>query len=205
MRGHGEIGDYVTFEMARRALKSSTGRSSDEDCVDDDFPLMQDLHTATQDAFQEWMHPMFRRLEHAPHSGARVAEVTRKRLSPQERELALEKRVRALEDRVQELLDGPAAKVTCDQHMPAPLVEAMINTVRLRAATIEGVTGAYVNSNGLEFILTGPTWTEALSEAGATLAIEVQESLAPSGTPYIEGCFIDLDDQPVSDWIKVFP
>jgi len=92
-----------------------------------------------------------------------------------------------------------------ERQQPRTLLDALIVVVREGATRLVGVTSAYVKPDGREFIITGPEWTEALSEAGANLAVEIQERLAPTGEPYIDGGFVELDNRPVSDWLMVYP
>ncbi|WP_437546096.1 hypothetical protein WME97_41340 [Sorangium sp. So ce367] len=88
---------------------------------------------------------------------------------------------------------------------PNRLHELIAAAIRGRAPKISGVTAAYLSPDGTSFVITGPEWTEELSEAGATLASELQGVYAPHGDPYIDGSFVEGEGRPEELWIKVFP
>lgn len=88
---------------------------------------------------------------------------------------------------------------------PTRFHEAVAAAVRARAAQLTGVTAAYVTQDGTGFVITGPEWTEYLSEAGAVLATEIQRTYAPHGDPYVNGVFYEGEERPSEGWIKVFP
>ena len=83
--------------------------------------------------------------------------------------------------------------------------EDIASDIRARASSLTGVTAAYLSPDGARFLLTGPDWTEELSEAGAELAVALQDKYAPSGDPYIEGGFTDGEKRPGAHWVRVFP
>ncbi|HZF52814.1 MAG TPA: hypothetical protein VE093_29360 [Polyangiaceae bacterium] len=110
---------------------------------------------------------------------------------------------RALEQKLDELHGFDARDRS--QGPRTNLRDVIVGEIRRRAAAISGVTAAYVNRTGTEFYLTGPEWTPELSEAGARIAVELQEKYAPDGDPMIDGGFLDNAKVDEGAWTKVFP
>lgn len=195
MNGPDELNDFANFTFARRGLKEL---SKADDCVYGDYrefdvaPDDPDRKSEPLD-LRAWLATSSPHLEHQHHPAivARKASV-----NPTAREAALEERVRVLEETVVGLLA---------KRQDVPIVDTVKSAVRSGARNIKGVAAAYVRPDGFEFIVAGPEWTEELSAAGAELAIKVQDLVAPTGIPYIEGSFVDLDEQPIGEWIQVYP
>lgn len=96
--------------------------------------------------------------------------------------------------------------------VPAPqrstitrLHEVMAAKLREHARQMPGVTAVYLTTDGTDFVITGPTWTEHLSETTARLAVDLQAELAPDGKPYIQGVYVEGEERPGIEWVKVFP
>ena len=192
MRERSELEDYARFQFARRALR---GMGDVGYCAHDE-PYLEERSDPWVNVIPVSSRRPANEDQRVGHSNATVH--------------ALEQRVRALEERLAELSSRQLeqterAAQSATSQPPYAFLEALISEVRARASELDGVTSAYVKPDGRSFILGGPEWSEALSEAGATLAIKVQQRLAPTGDPYIEGGFIDIGDRAIPDWLKVYP
>jgi hypothetical protein len=81
----------------------------------------------------------------------------------------------------------------------------MAQRIREESSRIPGVTAAYMQPDGLKFTLAGYAWTSDLSEAGADLAVKLQNELAPDHDIFIDGGFEALGDRTIESWVRVFP
>ena len=72
---------------------------------------------------------------------------------------------------------------------PHDWVEQVASYVRVVAATLPGISGAFVSKDGCRVTLTGSEWTEDLSAAGAKLVVALRRELKASESRWIEGGF----------------
>lgn len=95
---------------------------------------------------------------------------------------------------------APRASVATDAMAPAVRL-----CLRAVAAVTTGVSAAFMKSDGTAFVLRGPTWTEEMSALAPQLAVEMQEQLAPDGSPLIEGFFFEGEGEPGPGWVRAYP
>lgn len=85
------------------------------------------------------------------------------------------------------------------------LFERVAPLVRVAAAAIPGVTGAFVARDGSDFVITGPEWDEKLSRAGAALCVAILEELQPSEGEWIHGSYSERAEELPPNYEWVFP